>query len=191
MFVCGVLVLGKSLLFRSDSILFRINDRTLLEIACDIARSSFTKRYIILEADTNINIPDFVVVRDVMPGKGPLVGIYSALSIMEEIGCVFIPVDMPYLTVGFLRYIGSLGEAGYDVVFINYSGKIYPLPGYYSKNLCKTMEKMIQDGELSLKNLVFQADKKYQITDGEILRFGDPHRLLRNINTPQDISEDL
>jgi molybdopterin-guanine dinucleotide biosynthesis protein A len=154
-----VLAGGKSRRFGSDKRFFKLNDKTLLEIMCEKLRSVFETKYIstekIFEAKLSqhkIEISDFKIVHDRYDDIGPISGIVSVLYEISQIGCVFVPCDMPFLPEKILFFLSESKD--FDIVYFNLNGKIYPIPGYYSKNLIPEIEKMISKGIFALKYLI-------------------------------------
>ena len=180
----AVLAGGKSERFGSDKRFFKIGNKTLLEIACEKVKSNFEVKYLVVDSQFKFNISDFIIIKDKIDGKGPLIGIYSALCEVKDKGCVFVPVDMPFLPDELLRYISSLQS--YDAVYINFSGKIYPIPGYYSKDVLPLIKNLIECGNFSIKKLLDKVKNKFEIREDIIKKFGDPSLLLLNINKPSD-----
>lgn len=188
----AVLAGGKSERFGSDKRFFKFGDKTLIEIACEKIKN-FDERYISLGSDFDVsNLPevarDFKVIIDKFENKGPLVGIYSTLIEVKSEGCVFIPVDMPLIPVELLNYMANF--AGYDVIYLKSSNKIYPLPGYYSKKLIPLIERNIKSGKLSLMELIFKGEgvKALEISYGDLKKFGEPDRFLLNVNKVDDVA---
>ncbi|CUS96810.1 molybdenum cofactor guanylyltransferase [Candidatus Chrysopegis kryptomonas] len=183
---CGaVLAGGKSKRFGSDKRFLKLGERTLIEIACDKIRANFERRYLVLDKDSNFEVPDFIILRDKIDNRGPLVGVYSTLIEMVEcFGCVFVPVDMPFIPNELLQFMSTLSD--YDAVYIKFSDKIYPFPGYYSKRLIPLIESLIDFGKLSLKELLGEVKLKYEIDEKKLAEFGEPFGILANINVPED-----
>jgi molybdopterin-guanine dinucleotide biosynthesis protein A len=66
------------------------------------------------------------------------------------------------------------------------NGKIYPIPGYYSKNLIPEIEKMISKGIFALKYLIQSyRGKKLELGEKEVGDLGVRIEDMKNINEPQ------
>jgi molybdopterin-guanine dinucleotide biosynthesis protein A len=110
----AVLAGGKSRRFGSDKRFFKLNDKTLLEIMCEKLRSVFETKYISTEknfeaklSQHKIEISDFKIVYDKYEDIGPISGIVSVLYQISQIGCVFVPCDMPFLPEKILFFLPS------------------------------------------------------------------------------------
>lgn len=183
----AVLAGGISKRFGQDKRFFKIGEKTLIQIACDKIRKIFERRYLIVDETFDHKIEQFIIIKDKIPHKGPLGGIYSFFKETEELGCVFIPVDMPFLIEDLIKYISELHEN--DIAYINFKKKIYPIPGYYSRRIQKTIEEQIRNENFSLKDLLSKIIKKVEINEKDLTKFGKPEMLLFNLNRPEDLKE--
>jgi len=189
----AVLAGGKSRRFGSDKRFFKLNDKTLLEIMCEKLRSVFETKYISTEKNFEaklskhkIEISDFKIVPDKYDDIGPISGIVSVLYEISQIGCVFVPCDMPFLPKKILLFLPEFKE--FDIVYFNLNGKIYPIPGYYSKNLISEIEKMISKGIFALKYLIQNYDgKKLELGEKDLEKLGVKIEYMKNINEPQSL----
>lgn len=188
-----ILAGGKSKRFGSDKRFYKLKGKTLFEIACEKISEVCDKNYVISDKDftvNTINLDGFVILRDLEEGKGPIMGIYSALLRIHEEGCLAIPVDMPNLTVSFLKYIKELSNS-FDLV-VPYSYEPLPLPGFYSKKHLPFLKSALNNEDLSLKSLIIHTEhnrklKIIKLYFDDIKRFGDPERILININKKDDV----
>ncbi len=189
----AVLAGGKSRRFGSDKRFFKLNEKTLLEIMCEKLRSAFETKYISTEknfetklSQHKIEIPDFKIVYDKYNNIGPISGIVSVLYEITQKGCVFVPCDMPFLPEKILFYLSEFKE--FDIVYFNLKGKIYPIPGYYSKNLIPKIEKMISEGIFALKYLIQNYEgEKLELGEKELEKLGAKIEDMKNINELRDI----
>lgn len=190
-----ILAGGKSKRFGSDKRFYELNGKTFLEIACEKIRKVCNKNYIVVDkyfTDKQIDSGAFVILRDLEEGKGPLMGIYSALFQIPDEGCLVIPVDMPSLSISFLRYIKELTNF-FDLV-VTYSYEPLPLPGFYSKKLLPLISSILENGIFSIKSLVTQVEnnnklKVLKLSFDDIKRFGSPGQSLFNVNRAEDLEK--
>jgi len=190
-----VLAGGQSRRFGSDKRFYRIDKKTLLWIACEKMAEVCNMNYLAVDRnfeDDRVNIDDFYILRDSEDWKGPLMGIYSAILRKPDQGYLVIPVDMPNLNIQLLKYIKSKAKL-YDLIVI-YDKEYVPLPGYYSSSLLPLIRSSISNGDYSLKSLIriaarnddFKVLKLYM---DDIREFGDPKKILLNINKKEDITK--
>lgn len=188
-----VLAGGGSKRFGADKRFYKLDGETLFQISCAKIDETFERKYVVANKDffSGETMPrGFLHLADIEEGKGPLMGLYTALTRIEEDCCVAIPVDMPALNIELIEHIKSMTQE-FDIV-VPYSNRPLPLPGAYSKRLVPLIENALECGELSLQNLLRRAMSAEGIAKGievlqmkleDIKRFGDPATILQNINT--------
>jgi molybdopterin-guanine dinucleotide biosynthesis protein A len=121
----------------------------------------------------------FPVQIDILPGAGPMGGIYSSLLHSETEHNLVLPCDMPFVTPGLLQRILENRE-GYQVVLpASKPGFPEPLIGYYHKNNITAMPGFIERGNVKLIDYI--ETTFYRI----IPVYSDSNQFI-NINTPED-----
>jgi molybdopterin-guanine dinucleotide biosynthesis protein A len=129
-------------------------------------------------------------VADVMPNCGPLGGLHSALNAAHGDPVIVIACDMPYVSGPFLVYLASLasglGKPDECIAVVPKTERGYhPLCAAYTRAVIKPIERRLLDGRLTMTDLLADVRLRVVAAD-EIARFGDPHRLLANVNTPTE-----
>jgi molybdopterin-guanine dinucleotide biosynthesis protein A len=129
-------------------------------------------------------------VPDSVPGCGPLGGLHTALSAAREKAAVVLACDMPYVTAPLLNYLlAALNVAGgsnpaqeVDIVVPKTERGYHPLCAVYTSACLEPAARRLADGRLKLTGLF--DDVRVRVVTGESLTmFGDPDRLLVNVNT--------
>jgi molybdopterin-guanine dinucleotide biosynthesis protein A len=126
---------------------------------------------------------EITVVPDVVPGAGPLGGIYTALTTSPCARTLIVACDLPYLTLPFLQRLAAPSDA--DLV-IPRTGRGYePLCATWSAACAGAIGRRIQNG--TLKTALVVEDLRVEEIGPEALASCDPHGLLFvNVNTPHD-----
>jgi molybdenum cofactor guanylyltransferase len=126
------------------------------------------------------------LVHDIVPGCGPLGGLHAALTHARGEALLVVACDMPYLTPAFLEYLFSLsGEA--DVVVPQSERGYHPLCAVYTRACLDPAAARLADRRLKMRDLV--AGMHPRVVEVEdIRRFGDPDRLLANVNSAADVA---
>lgn len=129
------------------------------------------------------------MVGDVMPDKGSLGGIYSALYHATTPYCLTVACDMPFLQVAMLRYlIDQIGN--YDVVIPEIEGEQQPLHAVYSQACLTPIEQRLQANRLRIVG--FLPDVRVRIVTADELRPFDPALMaFQNLNTPEEFASAL
>ena len=111
----------------------------------------------------------------------PLLGIVTALR-EADAPVVVVGCDMPFVNGQLLAWIASLPDT---VAVPRVSGRLHPLLGRYGPELLEPLERALV-AEASLHETV-AAHAPREFGEPELKRFGDPRRLLFNVNTPSDL----
>ena len=131
--------------------------------------------------------PGVTPIADLIPGCGPLGGVHAALSVARGERVIVVACDMPYVSAPFLAYLAGLaGEAGEFAAVVPQTERGYhPLCAVYTHAVIAPIERRLAAGHFTMMDLL--ADVRLRVVAArEIARFGDPHRLLANVNTPAE-----
>jgi molybdopterin-guanine dinucleotide biosynthesis protein A len=125
---------------------------------------------------------------DLIPGKGSLGGIYSAIHDSRSQYTLVVACDMPLLNPDLLRYMIGLCSGPVDVIAPRVEGHPQGLHAIYSKDCLEPIHRQLDAGRL--KVIGFHQDVRVRYLDEpEYGRF-DPNGLsFFNVNTPQDLKK--
>ena len=123
-------------------------------------------------------------VHDIVPGCGPLGGLHTALTAARGDAVLLVACDMPYLSTPFLAYLLSLAAEA-DIVVPQTERGYHPLCAVYTRACLEPAAARLADRRLRMRELVDSMRTRVVPID-EIRQFGDPDRLLANVNTPAD-----
>jgi molybdenum cofactor guanylyltransferase len=138
-------------------------------------------------------LPDFAglpgarVVADAHPDTGPLGAIVTALDAARA-GAVFvIGGDMPGVPAALVTALAALHAAGgADVTAAESSRGLEPLAAIYGRAARPALAAALASGDLSLHRALDRV-RLAVMPARDVAAFGDPDRLFRNINTPDDL----
>ncbi|AII58875.1 molybdopterin-guanine dinucleotide biosynthesis protein MobA [Dehalococcoides mccartyi CG4] len=186
---CIILAGGKSKRMGRDKISATLDSQTLLERA--VANLNGYGREILVvtaygQADAKIQpLPGIKIVRDILPEKGPLAGIYSGLKASKSQFNLVVGCDMPFLNRALLEYMKDQ-VAGFEAVVPRLGQKPEPLHAIYSKSAGEKALSLLSQGKLAVSDLLARLHTRY-IEEPEINRFDPEHRSFFNINRPEDL----
>jgi molybdopterin-guanine dinucleotide biosynthesis protein A len=123
-------------------------------------------------------------IHDIVPGCGPLGGLHAALTAASGDAVLLVACDMPYLSTPLLAYLLSLAT-GADVVVPQSERGYHPLCAVYARACLDPAAARLADRRLNMREFV-DSMRTHVVPVDEIRRFGDPDRLLTNVNTPAD-----
>jgi len=186
---CIVLAGGKGLRLGRDKVLETIGNISLLQrvVSC---LSLFNSDIIIVTARgqsllQSIDYPKLRLVADIYPGKGPLGGIYTGLTLSDSFYNLVVACDMLFLNQALLRYMIQL-SVGFDLVVPRLGSMVEPLHAIYSKDCLAPMEGLLGQGNLKVTDL-FPVVRTRYVEAEEIDRFDPEHLSFFNINTEADL----
>jgi molybdenum cofactor guanylyltransferase len=135
------------------------------------------------EAYQQLNLPMFP---DVIPERGSLGGLYSALIHSPAAYTLCVACDMPFLNPDLLRELIAL-RSGCDVVVPRIDGRPQGLHAVYSQSCRLSIRRRIERGDLKISQLY--ADLRTRFVEEDHLRRFDPElRSFVNINTPAEFT---
>ncbi len=127
------------------------------------------------------------VVIDLLPGRGPLGGIYTGLATSKSLYSIVVASDMPFLNTELLDYMLVEAE-GYDMAVPRSDDFVEPLHAVYARECMAVMESLIREDRFTIRHLMRAVRVRY-LEAMEMDRF-DPQRLsFFNIDTPQDMEK--
>ena len=120
-------------------------------------------------------------------GLGPLAGMEAGLA-RARYPLVFVAAgDMPFLTPDLVGYLlGRLDEGGVLAVVPRYRGRLHPLCAAYKRALLPRLGAALDSERRAVRGFV-EGIEQVEYVGAELQRFGDPDRLLMNVNTPEDL----
>jgi molybdopterin-guanine dinucleotide biosynthesis protein A len=125
-----------------------------------------------------------IVGSDIVPGCGPLGGLHAALTAARHETLFLIACDMPDVSTALIEYLLSLA-GGVDAVVPRSERGYHPLCAVYTRACLAPAAARLADRRLKMRDLVDSLRTRVVPVD-EIRQFGDPDRLLSNVNTPAD-----
>jgi molybdopterin-guanine dinucleotide biosynthesis protein A len=186
---CIILAGGKGSRLGYNKAQLAIGGKSLLQLA--ISRISFLKGEVIVVTGASKMVsgqsgqPGYKVVTDVYPDKGPLIGIYTGLTVAESSYSLVVGCDMPFLNRALLSYMVQVAP-GFDVVIPRLGELVEPLHAIYSKSCLAPIESMIEQDNLGIHGLLNLVEVRY-VDSNDIDRFDPEHQSFFNVNTPAEL----
>lgn len=139
-----------------------------------------------LAAYQDLGLPVF---GDVLPGRGALGGLLTALSVAETPFVGLIAVDMPFASPGLIQHMAErIQESIWDGILPSTRNGLEPLHAVYRRESCLPLvKKAIEQDLWRMKAWHDKANLKI-LTPGETKQItGSDHTFL-NLNTPEDLN---
>jgi len=122
---------------------------------------------------------------DRLPGKGPLGGLYTAVSNSAFSQSFCMACDMPFANRAIIQYLTQLAHA-VDVVVPRTPDGYQPLHAVYSKTCLGPMESLLTANRLKIDHL-FPAVRVRVVEEAELRRLDPLQCAFINVNTRQDL----
>ena len=173
-----ILAGGESSRMGRDKVLLSVKGKTLIRHLYDILIKLFDEVIISVAEETEPVIPNVPIVPDVVPDKGPLMGIYSGICASSYFVNFVIACDIPTIKISLLRKLLSY-SLGYDVIVPSFEpGRYEPLFAIYTKEV-------IVSAKALLDNDKRRVDGLFSLCKTKILQISDSN-WYTNLNTPED-----
>lgn len=179
----GALLLagGSSRRMGQNKVLLPYEDGTFLSHAASAL--DFCKEKLLSVGETEYSLPGWEIVRDEIPGQGPMGGIYSALRHCRSEALLVLACDLPWFPRRLAEYLISFSDTGWMAwAMRSRDGRLQPLCGIYTRDCLPLMEQMLAEGNGRMADLLERAEA--HILEAAYTEFSD--RVFRNINTQQE-----
>jgi molybdenum cofactor guanylyltransferase len=134
-------------------------------------------------------LPDLEVVGDVLPGRGPLGGIYTAVMHAGARPVLIVAWDMPFVPSALLSALVT-GADGYDVFLPESRGRrgMEPLCGVYGPACGPAIRARLERRDYRAVGF-HDAVRVGTLGLADVRRYGDPAELFYNVNTADQLAE--
>lgn len=160
-----------------------LGGRPLISYPLAAARGSGHEAVVVAKADTPLPDLGERVLREPDEPSHPLCGIVAALGEAGDRPLVALACDMPLVTAELLAWIAAIAE---PLAMPRVDGRLQPLLGRYDPSLLPRLERSLLAGDRPLAETVAALGPR-EIGPRELARFGDPERLLANVNTAAEL----
>jgi molybdopterin-guanine dinucleotide biosynthesis protein A len=154
----------------------------LIERPLRAARDARLEAVVVAKPGTELPPVDVPVWREPEEPSHPLTGLVAALERAQR-PVVVCGCDMPFLAPALLAHLAGRSE---PLVVLETGGRLHPLIGRYAPELLGAL-RAGRDGQRPLHEVLAELGP-VRIDEPKLRRYGDPERLVFNINTPADLA---
>jgi molybdenum cofactor guanylyltransferase len=122
------------------------------------------------------------VVGDLIPDKGPMGGIFTALSHSVSSHALILSCDSPLIQTGTLKKLITMKSN--SIVVGQREERIYPFPGIYPASILPQVKRYLEENKLKLQ--AFILDQAHQIIPLDQIS-SQPEAEFTNFNFPSDL----
>jgi len=177
---------GESSRMEKDKGMMVVGGKTLLDHALD-ALAPFCDHLLISANDPWYENSGYPVVPDLIPGKGPLGGIYSGLIASDTISNLVLAVDILGFPEEIPRLLLNHAKGHMAVVPIHPDGKLEPLLAWYSKDATSTIKECLRSGKLRVHEFLHEVNA-FHLALRDHLEVYHPG-IIPNLNRPDDLAK--
>lgn len=171
-----------------DKALIPFNGATLIKHVLQRLSPLTDDLIIISPHGDEINSIGYTIYPDLVPDKGPLMGLYTGLHYAKHGIVAVVACDMPFVNPALIKEeVLSLDANHCDVVIPIVNGKAEPLHAVYRRESClDAIERGLKAG---MKRLIewHPMVKVCEMGEAEIKIYDPRGRAFFNINTPDDL----
>lgn len=181
----AILAGGKSSRMGRPKPFVELGGRPLISWALEALRPVCREVFIVADQTEPFGRLGCPVVQDYLPDRGPMGGIYTALSFTPERQLFVAGCDSPFINPRLVSYLASKVK-DHEIVVPKLSDGFHPLLAVYTRDCLPRMYERLIAGRVGLIDF-FQKARVQVVSDQEVGAV-DPERIsFLNINTPQDL----
>ena len=190
-FSAAILAGGMGKRLGTNKALLEIGGRTILDRILEKMLEVFPSILLVVKDEDSPLSGDYgprvKVVADLLTGKGPLGGIYTALEHSPSPYVFVMACDMPYPNLGLVRHLLSEAE-GREAVVPRRGSYIEPLFAVYHRDTRPRIRRRLEAGDLKIHDFIDEIDARF-VDEEEICGCDPDFRSFFNINTPEDLKK--
>ena len=126
--------------------------------------------------------------RDILPGKGSLGGIYTALMKALSPDVLVLACDMPFVNAGLLRFMLQHRRADIDIVVPTVDGYPQALHAIYNKTCIEPIAAELAANRLKIIRFYGKMRLRY-LAETDYTTYDPTGRSFANLNTPEELAE--
>jgi molybdopterin-guanine dinucleotide biosynthesis protein A len=184
-----ILAGGRSQRMGQDKAFIRFLGETLIRRILD-RLAGFANEVIVIAPRNQEHLPrDIKLTPDLIPGRGPLGGLYTALSAASHQTIAVVACDMPFVNAKLLVYQRDiLLSQDMDVVVPSSEKGLEPLHALYRRDTClPPVRSTLEAGKGQLISW-FPSVKVHILTPDESKSFDPLGLTFLNVNTPEELT---
>jgi molybdopterin-guanine dinucleotide biosynthesis protein A len=183
----AVLAGGKSSRMGTDKSFVRVLGRPLIEDVLTHVAGIGAETLIVTNRPDDYRYLSVPLFTDVLPDKGALGGIYTALHSSSQPHTLCVACDMPFVVRPLLDYLLSLIPEG-DAVVPRLNGEAEPFRAIYSQACLAPIRAALDAGKMRVISFFPDVHVRF-VDEPEIDRFDPQHLSFFNVNTPDDLEQ--
>jgi molybdopterin-guanine dinucleotide biosynthesis protein A len=183
----AILAGGRSSRMGTDKSFVRVLGRPLIEDILAQVTGLGGETLIVTNRPNDYAYLGMPLFTDVLPDKGALGGLYSALHSASRRHVLCIACDMPFVVPPLLDHLIQLIPEG-DAIVPRLAGEAEPFRAVYSRACLGPIRAALDAGRMRVISFFPDVRVRY-VDEAEIDRFDPRHLSFFNVNTPADLEQ--
>jgi molybdopterin-guanine dinucleotide biosynthesis protein A len=180
-----VLAGGHSRRMGRDKALLPLGASSLLQRVMDVAAPLSDQRLLVTNSPASHAAFAWPQKADIAPDKGPLGGLYTALTHSKTDHLLLLACDLPYLSTPFLRFLYQQIDDEHQAFVPDSPAGLQPLCAIYNRSILASVGQAIDLNQLGMRRLLATLNIR-AITAAQWQPYDPEDRLFTNLNTPED-----
>ena len=122
---------------------------------------------------------------DVIPGMGPLSGLFTAFTVTGADRVMIAPCDSPFMSPDVIKFILNYPDGGADAVIPFVDGREQGMLAVYSRGAVDRFEERIASASMMFDEFRLSLNRIF-ISENELRAVEPDLRTFLNVNTPSD-----
>lgn len=182
-----VLAGGASRRMGQDKAFVKYQGTPMIERTLSVARRFSKNIVIIANKPGDFKKFDEPVYPDIIPGMGPLSGLYTGFEVTGARELLLLACDMPLISENVMEFILLCAERPGDAVLPLVGGREQGLFGIYRISAIEKFAERIEKTEIQFNEFRMGLDKSY-ITEDELKNIEPGLESFINVNRPEDLA---
>lgn len=181
---CAILAGGYSTRMGQDKVALEVNGKALIHYVFDKVKNVFQNIVIVSNNHSAFKDIDVPIIKDIVPARGSMVGIVSALMYSHDPYVFVCACDMPFIHENAIHYM--VNEMNGEDIIIPKTEKGYePLHALYGRSCISHMLTCIERNHLKIARILTAYTVK-ALNDHPVF-YNNGRSVFTNINTEADL----
>lgn len=179
---------GKSSRMGTDKAFVKVLGRPLIEDLIENLSGLGQETILITNQPDGYHYLGLPLFSDVLPDKGALGGLYTALYHSTQPRTLCVACDMPFINRPLLEHLLALSTEG-DVIVPRLNGEAEPFRAVYAREACLgPIRASLDSNRMRIISFFPQVHVRW-VEQTEVEQFDPKHLSFFNVNTPEDLVE--
>ena len=184
----AILAGGKSSRMGTDKSFVRVLGRPLIEDIVAQVADVGTETILITNRPDDYRYLGLPLFTDVLPDKGALGGIYTAIHSSTQPHTLCVACDMPFVVPPLLGFLISLIPQGDDAIIPRLAGEAEPFRAIYARACLGPIRAALDAGKMRVISFFPEVRVRF-VDEPELDRYDPQHLSFFNVNTPEDLEQ--